>query len=132
MAGAVSGLAASIYRYDPERHDLTMLEEGDRRHDLAATALDQEWLAAAPVIVVIAARPERTTLRYGRRAHRYVAMEAGHAAENLCLQAVALGLAAGIVGAFGDAEVRELLDSPAEEEPLYLLPAGRAAGARGA
>jgi nitroreductase len=51
-------------------------------------------------------------------------MEAGHAAESLMLQAVALGLAATMVGAFADDEVKHLLHLAADEIPLCLLPVG--------
>jgi nitroreductase len=52
-------------------------------------------------------------------------MEAGHAAQNLLLQAVALGLGAVPIGAFYDDRVREALHLPSGQEPLYLIPAGR-------
>ena len=58
------------------------------------------------------------------RGERYVHIEAGHAAENVCLQAVALGLGTTIVGAFSDAEVKRLLGL-GEEEPLLLIPVGK-------
>ncbi|MEJ2184412.1 MAG: nitroreductase family protein [Gemmatimonadota bacterium] len=51
-------------------------------------------------------------------------MEAGHAVENVCLQAVALGLGATVVGAFHDDEVRRLLRAPELERPLCLVPVG--------
>ena len=51
-------------------------------------------------------------------------MEAGHAAESLMLQAVALGLATTMVGAFGDDEVKHLLHLTQDEGPLCLLPVG--------
>jgi nitroreductase len=52
-------------------------------------------------------------------------MEAGHAAQNLLLQAVALGLGAVVMGAFGDAEVRAAAALRGDERPLYLIPVGR-------
>ncbi len=120
----VAGLLPGLYRYDCQRHDLTLLEEGDRRPDLAAASLDQDWVATAPVVLILTALPERTTEVYGRRGHRYIDMEAGHAAQNVCLQAVARGLGVGLVGAFGDNEIRALVGRESEE-PLYLLAIGR-------
>ena len=64
----------------------------DLRNRLARAALGQMWLADAPAVVVIAAVYERTTRKYGPRASRYVHVEAGHAAQNLFLQAGALDL----------------------------------------
>jgi nitroreductase len=49
---------------------------------------------------------------------------AGHAAQNLMLQAVALGLASTMVGAFDDEEVARLLRLGAAEKPLCLIPVG--------
>jgi nitroreductase len=53
-----------------------------------------------------------------------VYIEAGHAAENVCLQVVAHSLGTTIVGAFADAEVERLLGLD-EEEPILLIPVGR-------
>ena len=67
----------------------------------------------------------RTTGRYGKRGVMYIHMEAGHAAQNVHLQAVALGLGSVPVGAFDDDAVTDALDLPREQRPLYLIPVGR-------
>lgn len=122
--GEVKGLAAGVYRYRPGPHRLEAVADGDVRRPLAAAALDQQWMSRAALVVVIAAAFERTTARYGKRGERYVHMEAGHAAQNLLLEATALGLGATPVGAFDDAEVCRLLRLPDGETPLYLIPVG--------
>jgi len=66
---------------------------------------------------------------YGERAPQYMIMEAGHAAQNLLLEAVCLGLGAVPVGAFDDSEVRSVLGMHTAETPLYLIPVGHVAGA---
>lgn len=76
--------------------------------------------------MVLAAAYERTARKYGERAVRYVHMEAGHAAQNICLQAVALGLGTVVVGAFDDGMVRKVLPLESDEYPLCLMPVGRA------
>ena len=125
VAGAVSGVAAGVYRYEPRRHQLLRESEGDVRAGLAEAALSQDWVAEAPAIVVLAAVYERSARKYGERAPRYVHMEAGHAAQNLYLQATALGLGTTMVGAFRDADVARVLGLPANERPLGLLPIGK-------
>ncbi len=126
-AGKVDDLATGVYHYAPDRHRLETVAIGDVRQQLAKAAVDQQWLIRAPMIVVITANYARTTARYGRRGERYVHMEAGHAAENLLLEATALGLGATPVGAFDDTEVSRLLHLPASEAPLYLIPVGQPA-----
>jgi SagB-type dehydrogenase family enzyme len=124
VAGAVSGVESAVYRYDPPAHRLLRVVAGDRRAALAEAALGQDWIAAAPAILVIGAVPGRTAAKYGSRAARYMAIEAGHAAENVALQAVALGLGSCDVGAFRDARVQRALELPRDVEPLLLLPVG--------
>ncbi|MDH4234685.1 MAG: SagB/ThcOx family dehydrogenase [Gallionella sp.] len=128
VACDVGGLAAGVYRYRPESHRLEAVSVGDLRVPLAAAAVDQKWISRAAMVVGFAAVFERTTARYGKRGERYVHMEAGHAAQNLLLQAAALGLGATPVGAFNDAAVARLLRLPAGEAPLYLVPVGRGSG----
>ena len=126
-AGAVSGLAPGIYRYLPGEDAIAPVLEGDRRAVLAAAALGQSWLAAASLTLVIAAVPGRTTVKYGRRGIQYVHMEAGHAAQNILLMAVAQNLGAAVVGAFDDARVASVTGLAGEETPLYLVPVGHPA-----
>ena len=75
---------------------------------------------------MMAAVYERTAQKYGaNRSSRYVHLEAGHAAQNLLLEAVALGLGAVPIGAFHDADVQKALSLPRNHEPLYLIPVGK-------
>jgi len=125
VAGRVDGLAPGVYRYRPSDHALEQTIQGDRRKALAEAALGQDWAASAPALLVVAAVHERTGRKYGARADRYVAIEAGAAAQNVALQAVALGLGSVVVGAFDDAEVARLAGLAAGERPLAILPVGR-------
>jgi SagB-type dehydrogenase family enzyme len=125
VAGNVSGLSPGVYHYHPDRHRLQQTESGDLRHRLARAALAQRWVKAAAAVVVVTAVYDRTTGKYGERGIRYVHMEVGHAAQNLFLQAEALGLAAVVVGAFEDAAVATVLKLPTDVQPLMLLPVAR-------
>ena len=73
---------------------------------------------------MIAADYEKTCQRYGRRGERYAVLEAGHAAQNVALVAVELGLDTVMVGAFDDSEVRDIMYLD-QEAPLYIIPIGR-------
>lgn len=124
-AGRAGTLPPGVYKYRPARHDLILLADGDRRAELAEAALGQAWIRQAPATIALAAVFARITGRYQQRGIRYAWMEAGHAAQNVCLQAVALGLGAVPVGAFDDRAVQRILRMSSEEEPLYLIPVGR-------
>jgi SagB-type dehydrogenase family enzyme len=125
LAGDVTGLPPGLYRYLSATHRLVRVDGRDRRAELAAAAHHQDWVARAPAVVVVAGVVARTAGRYGERAERYVAIEVGHAAQNLFLQAVALGLGSTPVGAFSDREVAALLALPEGERPYLVLPVGR-------
>lgn len=121
---AVDGLTAGIYRYDPHKHAAVLITEGDVRQDLARTALSQMWMANAPLNLVITSEYRRITRKYGTRGERYAMIEAGHIGQNIFLQAEALGLRAGIVGAFHDNDVIRVMKIPRSHEPLLILPIG--------
>jgi SagB-type dehydrogenase family enzyme len=127
VAGDVDGLPSGVYRYRPDPHELVLVKAGDRRGELAAAALGQECVAAGAAVIALAAVYERTTGKYGERGIRYVHMEVGHAAQNVWLQATALGLGTVVVGAFDDVPVKRALGLALEEEPLCLMPVGRLA-----
>lgn len=121
-------LAQGLYHYRPEAHTLHLVAAGDARARLAA-ATWQEFIGQAPCTIAISAAYHRTTERYGERGRvRYVPMDVGHAAQNVLLQATALGLVGCPVGAFDDRRVAEALHLPREQVPLYLLPIGKEAG----
>jgi SagB-type dehydrogenase family enzyme len=118
-------LREGVFHYRQKDHQLVRIMNRDLRAGLAEAALGQDCIRAAPAVFVIAAVYERVSRKYGGRAERYVKMEAGHAAQNLLLQAVSLGLGAVPVGAFQDDRVQKALNLPADHLPLYLIPAGR-------
>jgi len=111
-------------RYLPDGHRAEITTGSDLRSDLMSAALDQEAVGQAPLLVAVIAAPERTAAKYGDRAPRYADLEAGHAAQNLLLQAVALELAAVPIGGFDDEAVGSVLGLPDGQVPRYLLAVG--------
>ncbi len=123
--GRVEGLEAGIYRYDARAHALHQVSAGDYTERIVQAARNQAWAGQAPLMVIIAGEYARTAGKYGQRAHRYVHIEAGCLAENIFLQVQALGLRAGIIGAFDDAALQQAAALPAAHEPLLIMPVGR-------
>jgi SagB-type dehydrogenase family enzyme len=121
----VTGLTPGLYHYLPGSHALELTQKGDLRAQVARASLHQTWMAEAPVMVVIAAEYRRCMARYGDRGIRYTHMEVGHAGQNLFLQAESMNLSCGIVGAFEDRNLKEIiLHLPQQHEPLLIMPVG--------
>lgn len=121
---SVNGLDAGAYRYLPSKHGLAQITSGDLREAVAQASLRQMWMADAPVSLVLTAEYARIEGKYGSRGRRYALIEVGHAGQNIFLQAEALGLSAGIVGAFDDARLTRVLQLPSGHEPLIVMPVG--------
>jgi len=122
IVGNVKDIPPGLYRYIIKSHSLEQVRAGDLRKDLMTACLGQDFIGEAPATIVLAYILERTSRRYGERANRYIAMEAGHIGENLHLQCEAIGLGTVMVGAFKDSEVKKVLSI--NEEPLYIMPIG--------
>ena len=120
----VEKIEAGVYHYLPKEHSVSMISKGDRRREIASASLSQMWMAKAPVLFIITAEYKRITGKYGERGVRYALIEVGHVAQNLFLQAEALGLGAGIVGAYIDLEVSKVAGLPSKHEPLLIMPVG--------
>ncbi|KAF0134415.1 MAG: SagB-type dehydrogenase domain-containing protein [Candidatus Saganbacteria bacterium] len=113
-----------VYRYLPESHSLELHLKGDKRLSLMRASLGQQFVGEAGIIVIVCADFEKSRAKYGLRADRYVPLEGGHAAQNILLQSVALGLGAVPVGSFWDDVVMAVIALPYCQEPLYLIPIG--------
>ncbi len=124
MVGNVRELEAGIYRYRPRNHELRRIKKGDFRELLADLAAEQGWIADAPLVLAFSAVFGRTMKRYGREGKVYVHLEAGHAVQNVSLQAVSLGLGSVVVGAFDARAVGKILRLGPKEKLICLQPVG--------
>lgn len=119
--------SGTLWHYLPEGHRAEQWDAPATLADeLREAALGQTAVSAAPLLLVITGTTRRTSGKYGARASRYVTLEAGHCAENVLLEAVALGLGAVSIGSFSDEAVRRRLGLPDEVTPYYLMPVGTA------
>lgn len=116
--------AEGLFQYIPKGHQLKIIASGDLRKELAAASLGQSCIEHAPASILIAGVIERTAVKYRGRAERYLNMEAGHAAQNILLEAVSLGLGGVPVGAFDDGSVQRALKLPRNHAPLLIIPVG--------
>ncbi|MFX1259675.1 MAG: SagB/ThcOx family dehydrogenase, partial [Promethearchaeota archaeon] len=113
-----------IFHYDLEKNVLRMKREGEFNKKLAIASLDQNFIYEAPLNIIICADFSRTCNRYGKRGVRYVFIEIGHCAQNIHLEAVALGLGSVPIGAFYDEMVKNIIKPPEKIIPFYIIPIG--------
>ena len=120
----IEGLNPGVYLYDSATHSVSLIQKGDSRRDIAMASLGQMWMSYAPITFVITAEYSRIMGKYGQRGVRYAMIEAGHIGQNIFLQSQAMGLEAGIVGAFEDQKVIQVMGIKKTHEPLLLMPVG--------
>ena len=122
--GGVETLASGVYHYNSEDHTASLVKEGDLREKVAKQSLHQMWMAEAPVILVITGEYGRSSIKYGPRGVTYTHIEAGCVGQNIFLQAEAMGLKAGIVGAFNNRDVIKVMGLLSSHDPLLIMPVG--------
>lgn len=97
----------------------------DTKLRLCSAALDQMFIAEAPVVIVVCSDLEIEANWYGERGVKiYSIIDAGLAIQNLVLKAYSLGLGTCIVGAFSEREVSKILSIPRYVKPLAIIPLG--------
>jgi SagB-type dehydrogenase family enzyme len=125
LSNKIKGLTGGIYKYNSNEHIITRVLKVTADKRLIPDITSQSWIADAPLVIVIGANYSRTEKRYGKRAKRYVKLEAGHAAQNILLQATAMNLGAVTVGSFNDTDLKSMIGMENDESPLYILPVGK-------
>jgi len=125
VVGNVEGIEPGLYHYENGSHEITQRLSGELIAELSNNSLGQSCVREAAAVMVFAAVYERTTERYGDRGLMYVHMDVGHAAQNVLLQATALGLGSVPVGAFKTRTIRGQLGLEENEVPLYFVALGK-------
>lgn len=113
-----------VYAYLPAEHALRLIQKEAILEKLRPIPPNPPMMGKAPVILVLGMNLAPLAERVGARAERYAFMETGHVAQNVLLQATALGLGSIPVGGFDEERVSELLKLPEGVRPVYLLPVG--------
>jgi nitroreductase len=113
---------------DLQSYRIVVIDDAATKAALAAAALGQDFVAAAPVVLVFCADAKRCESRYGHRgATLFCVQDATIAACYAQLAAAGQGLASCWVGAFDEAAVAAALGAPPELRPVAIMPIGRAA-----
>jgi len=111
--------------YVPQEHALRPLTLDGALSKLRKAA-GQAVVDAAPVSIVLAMEPDRLKAKCGDKSERYSLLEVGHIAQNVLLQATAMGLVSLPAGGIDEGKVGAALDLPKGLRPVYVLPLGYA------
>lgn len=115
-----------IYHYNSLEHCLEEIKKGSYIDELVEICYHQDFIRNAPICLILTVFEKRTRSKYGRRAKRYVLLDAGHAGENIYLECEFLGLSTCAIGAFDDEALCSLLEiDPEEEYPVLCYPISR-------
>jgi len=82
----VDGLNKGLYLYVQDKHTLALMDNKDDLEQRVNDALLHQ-LRGASIVVIFSAVPYRSEYKYAFAAHKMIAMEAGHACQNLSLAA---------------------------------------------
>jgi nitroreductase len=105
--------------------DFVVVRSPETRSALAQAALGQEFVAEAPVVIVVCGNTVRSGRHYGNRGMElYHIQDADAAVQNLLLAVQNEGLGACWVGAFSEKAVCDILDLPDGIRPLAIIPIG--------
>ncbi|TFF92296.1 SagB/ThcOx family dehydrogenase [Candidatus Thorarchaeota archaeon] len=122
-------VADAFYRYNPLKHVLVAMKQGDYRSALRRMRLyepNRQALSKAPIVVVITVDTERAIRSSPllESVLKFSYLEAGHATQNLSLQAAVLELGLTTITSFDIQGVFGALRLPKNHCPIYLIPIG--------
>ncbi|HUO59151.1 MAG TPA: SagB/ThcOx family dehydrogenase [Candidatus Acidoferrales bacterium] len=113
-----------VFAYLPQGHELAPITKNDVRSKLS----QQDAVRNAPTVFIVAGEYERAAKNMNtdaqQVANRFVDLEAGHATQNLLLEATALKLGAVPVGGLEAKQVTSAAGLPSSVRPIYLVPVG--------
>jgi nitroreductase len=113
-----------------EPQEFIVVRNRRMKEDLARAALDQMFVAQAPLVIVVVSDVRRSARRYGERGVRFFSIIDGAFVAMLILLAVVdESLGACFVGSFYDEEVQEVLGLPPDVRPIGIIPIGYCAEA---
>jgi nitroreductase len=108
-----------------EPQEFIVVRDQRVKEDLARAALDQRFVAQAPLVIVVVSDVRRSARRYGERGvHFYSIIDGAFVAMLILLAVVDEGLGACFVAAFHDREVKKVLGLPPHIRPIGVIPIG--------
>src|ERR1700721_1023225 len=125
VCNQVEGTKPGLHHFNVRDRTLEYMSGPFSIADLLPRLMQQPFIEHAAAFICIAAVLPRTLKKYGPRGYRYLLMEAGHVAQNICLRATELDLATLCLGGFSDHQINSLLELDGRKEvALYTIAIG--------
>jgi len=106
-------------------YQIIVITDADKRNALAAAAINQEFIAQAPVCLAFCADPSLSEEKFGGRGRDlYAIQDTTIAAAYAQLAIVAAGMGSTWVGYFDEQKVREILNVGDNLTPIAMLSLG--------
>jgi SagB-type dehydrogenase family enzyme len=118
VSGKVTDLPQGLYKYQPKGHQLLRVAEGDAKAKLFDAA-GQAPIEKAPAALLVTGQSDRATNP------NWMYLEAGHAAQNVYLQGISLGIGTVVMAGFNPEEVKKAMDLPENNMLIYIMPLGK-------
>lgn len=110
-----------------QQQEFIVIKNKETKVKLAEAAVNQEFIAQAPVVITVCSNTDRVVKRYGDRGvNFYSIIDSAFSSMLILLTVVNEGLAACFVGAFNDKEVSRILKLPKHVKPIGIIPVGYA------
>lgn len=125
ISQGVENLCDGLHHYNVRHHSLETLQTGPLFERFRPALLMYSAVRDANVILFLAAVFKRTQKKYGPRGYRYILLEAGHLAQNVCLLCAEANLGTLCMGGYSDGQVNRLLGlDPLLEGVVYSVALG--------
>lgn len=122
---SVKNVDNGIYLYLQNKHDLALVRKGDMLSELVNDSLLGQ-LRGAQVVFFFTCIPARTEYKYDFCAHKMIAIESGHACQNLSLSAEIIDSGACAICAYDQEKVDDLLKLDSNQEfTTYCVTLGK-------
>ena len=111
-----------LYFYDPVENVLHETEKPASERTLATICFGQNWIDTVAFSILITSTTQKMIDKYGEDCERFLYQEAGHIAQNMELQAVAVDLAGTPIEAYKAPDIQAFLGT--DQDPVYIVSFG--------
>ncbi len=108
-----------------QARDFILIKDIKQKRKIASAALNQNFIIAAPVVIVACANRMKSSKRYGFRGESlYCIQDTTASIQNMLLTIHSMGLSSCWVGAFDEKQIKDILKMPEDACPIAIIPVG--------